>query len=105
MRRRSRSRRMYEIRIRNASRTLTTIRNDANGAMIICFYRQAVSILIEQSDLEIDMSYKRIRQANMNEILFTRFLKAHNKSMYFRHVCDAYLTYISIYLRSDHRLN
>jgi hypothetical protein len=50
--------------------------------MIICFYVEAACILQEQEDLEIDMSFKRIRQSNMNEILFAKFLESHDRSKY-----------------------
>lgn len=49
--------------------------------MIICFYTDGAHILLEQSDIEVDMSFKRIRQSDLNEILFAKFLESHDRGM------------------------
>lgn len=79
--------------------------NDTNGVMIICFYKKAAEILLQQQDFEIDMSYKRIRQANMNEILFARFLEAHNKSkIRMSYISHSALIHLSLHFRSHYCL-
>ena len=48
--------------------------------MVICFYKQQAEILFNQTTFEIDMSYKRIRQKDMNEIVLAKWLPQHGKS-------------------------
>ena len=47
--------------------------------MIICFYKKQAEMLLKQSSFEVDMAYKRIRQRNINEVLFATLLKAEGK--------------------------
>lgn len=48
--------------------------------MVICFYKRQAELLLEQISFEVDMSFKRIRQKNMNEIIFANFMPNHGKS-------------------------
>jgi hypothetical protein len=48
--------------------------------MIICFLKAQAEIWLEQVTWECDMSFKRVRDNNIRELLFAKFLPAHNKS-------------------------
>jgi hypothetical protein len=50
--------------------------------MIICFFKEQAKLLIDQISFEVDMSFKRIRQKDLNEIIFASYLEAHGKSMF-----------------------
>jgi hypothetical protein len=39
-------------------------------------------LLNKLTSFEVDMSYKRIRQKNMNEVVFATYLHEHGKSRY-----------------------
>ncbi|WPH03339.1 Hypothetical protein R9X50_00621600 [Acrodontium crateriforme] len=69
-----------------AERYIQGLWNDNNGLMIVCFFESAASAFINQKDFEVDMSFKRIRQANLNEIIFARFLGEHGKVVSFARV-------------------
>jgi len=47
--------------------------------MIICFLKAQAEIFLQQKTFEVDMSYKRIRQKDMNEIIFAGFFREHGK--------------------------
>lgn len=48
--------------------------------MILCAYKEQIMLLSKLNSFEVDMSHKRIRQKNMNEIVFTTYLHEHGKS-------------------------
>jgi hypothetical protein len=48
--------------------------------MVFCAYKSQVELLTQLSSFEVDMSYKRIRNKNMNEVLFATFLPDQAKS-------------------------
>jgi hypothetical protein len=43
--------------------------------MVLCGYKEQINLLSRLSSFEVDMSYKRIRSKDMNEVLFATFLK------------------------------
>ncbi|KAF1808090.1 hypothetical protein P152DRAFT_256677 [Eremomyces bilateralis CBS 781.70] len=47
--------------------------------MIICFFQQQVKLLFQQDSFEVDMSFKRIRQKDINEIIFANLIPSHGK--------------------------
>lgn len=55
------------------------IYSDRNGIMIICFLQEQAKIFLAQRTFEVDMSFKRILEMNMNEIVFTVWLEEHGK--------------------------
>ena len=50
--------------------------------MFICFYKKAIDILLTMDAVEVDMSFKRIRDGRFNEVIFSAFLHGSDKSMY-----------------------
>ena len=50
--------------------------------MILCAHKEQIELLFTLSSFEVDMSYKRIRSSNLNEVLFATYLPAHGKSKY-----------------------
>ncbi|EAA66773.1 hypothetical protein AN9487.2 [Aspergillus nidulans FGSC A4] len=53
---------------------------DPDGIMILCAYKEQIMLLNKLTSFEVDMSYKRIRQKNMNEVVFATYLHEHGKS-------------------------
>ena len=50
--------------------------------MIVCVLKEQAKLLVDLDFFEIDMSYKRIGKADLNEVVFTAFVPRHGKSMY-----------------------
>ena len=50
--------------------------------MILCGFKDQIKLLNTLTSFEVDMSYKRIRQKGMNEVVFATFLPTHGKSKY-----------------------
>jgi hypothetical protein len=50
--------------------------------MVFCAYTKQIELLAKLSSFEVDMSYKRIRSKNMNEVLFATFLPESSRSKY-----------------------
>ena len=48
--------------------------------MIICMLREQAEIFVTLDNFEVDMSFKRIKDIQMNEIIFATKLRAHGKS-------------------------
>ncbi|ODM21423.1 hypothetical protein SI65_02267 [Aspergillus cristatus] len=48
--------------------------HDSQDTMILCGFKKQIELLSQLSSFEVDMSYKRIRSKNMNEVLFATFL-------------------------------
>jgi len=55
--------------------------------MIICFLQEQAKIFLAQRTFEVDMSFKRILERNMNEIVFTVWLEEHGKSIIIEYIC------------------
>jgi hypothetical protein len=47
--------------------------------MIICGFRDQISLFKKQKSFEVDMSYKRIREKELNKVIFATYLEAHGK--------------------------
>ena len=52
--------------------------------MIVCVLKEQAKLLVDLDFFEIDMSYKRIGKADLNEVVFAAFVPRHGKSMYIR---------------------
>jgi hypothetical protein len=48
--------------------------------MVICAYKEQVQLLAQLSSFEVDMSYKRVRSKDINEVLFATFVPDQCKS-------------------------
>lgn len=47
--------------------------------MIICAFKEQIRLLKRLRSFEVDMSYKRLRGKQLNEVVFTTYLEAHGK--------------------------
>lgn len=56
--------------------------HDSQGTMVLCAYKEQIQLLAKLSSFEVDMSFKRIRSKDMNEVLFATFLPDQCKSKY-----------------------
>lgn len=56
--------------------------HDAGQIMIICAFKEQIQLLNSLNAFEIDMSYKRIREKKLNEVVFATYLPTHGKSKY-----------------------
>ena len=54
--------------------------------MIICFLQEQAKIFLAQRTFEVDMSFKRIIERNMNEIVFAVWLEEHGKSIIMEYI-------------------
>ena len=54
--------------------------------MIICFLQEQAKIFLTQRTFEVDMSFKRILERNMNEIVFAVWLEEHGKSIVIEYI-------------------
>lgn len=50
--------------------------------MLICALKEQLELLITLKSFEVDMSYKRLKAAKLNEVVFTTYLPNHGKSKY-----------------------
>jgi hypothetical protein len=48
--------------------------------MIICGFKDQLTLLLSLKSFEIDMSYKRVKESGLNEVIFATFLPDHGKS-------------------------
>ena len=48
--------------------------------MIICFVRKQIKIFMTLNSFEMNMSFKRIRKTNMNEIVFVYYCDKQHKN-------------------------
>jgi hypothetical protein len=46
---------------------------DADGLMIICMFNGQANLLAEASSYEVDMSYKRVKDKDIKEVVFAAF--------------------------------
>jgi hypothetical protein len=53
--------------------------HDSQGTMVLCAYKEQIQLLAKLSSFEVDMSFKRIRSKDMNEVLFATFLPDQSK--------------------------
>jgi hypothetical protein len=51
--------------------------------MVLCGFKEQIELLSQLTSFEVDMSYKRIRSKDMNEVLFATFLPDQCKSKYY----------------------
>jgi hypothetical protein len=47
--------------------------------MAICCYKDALNILITRESFEVDMTFQRIKDTSINEIVFAAFIPELNK--------------------------
>ena len=76
--------------------------DDHGNIIIICFFKAQAKLLLEQQSFEVDMSFKWIRQKEINEIVIAGLLQSHGKSK----LLLSYLKldpnmFKSLYLRSN----
>jgi hypothetical protein len=57
------------------------IYNDGPNRLIVCFYTEVLQYLLQQSALDMDLSFKRIR-GEMNEFVFAGWVKEGEISMW-----------------------
>jgi hypothetical protein len=50
--------------------------------MILCAFKEQIQVLNKLTSFEVDMSYKRIREKEMNEAVFATYLHSHGKSKF-----------------------
>jgi len=48
---------------------------------MICLFKEQAEIFLQQDSFEVDMSFKRIRDSNIHEIVFAKFIPEVNKGM------------------------
>ena len=48
---------------------IQSIYNDSTNCLIVCFYTEVLQYLVQESSLDIDLSFKRI-QGEINEFVF-----------------------------------
>ncbi|KFY25698.1 hypothetical protein V491_01634, partial [Pseudogymnoascus sp. VKM F-3775] len=51
--------------------------------MAVCFYTEAAKVLLKRDSFELDMTFKRIKASDINEVVFAAFLPELNKVMTF----------------------
>lgn len=49
--------------------------------MVICFFKEQATIFAELESFEIDMSFKRVKSRDINEVVFATFHPKLNKSI------------------------
>jgi hypothetical protein len=47
--------------------------------MAVCFYTEAAKVLLKRDSFEIDMTFKRVKASEINEVVFAAFLPELNK--------------------------
>lgn len=55
--------------------------------MAICFFKESISVLATLSSFEVDMTFKRVKDSDINEVVFAAFLPTINKG----NVCNIFL--------------
>jgi hypothetical protein len=50
--------------------------------LVVCLFKRQAQILFELTSFEVDMAFKRVRDGDINEIVFASFLPELNKSKY-----------------------
>jgi hypothetical protein len=51
--------------------------------MAICCFKEALKVLVSLTSFEVDMTFKRVKDTNINEVVFAAFLPGLNKSNIF----------------------
>lgn len=59
--------------------------------MIFCAFKEQLEVFLTLKSVEIEMSFKRIRDRHINEIVFTTWLSDDNKSMFISYLLIHYL--------------
>lgn len=47
--------------------------------MVICCFQEAAQVLLSLESFEVDMTFKRIKDSSINEVVFAGFINDHNK--------------------------
>ncbi|EAW17145.1 uncharacterized protein NFIA_005070 [Aspergillus fischeri NRRL 181] len=53
--------------------------HDPHEIMILCAFKEQIQVLRKLTSFKVDMSYKRIREKGMNEVVFATYLHSHGK--------------------------
>ncbi|KFX86620.1 hypothetical protein V490_09003 [Pseudogymnoascus sp. VKM F-3557] len=53
--------------------------SDAANLMVICCFREAAKVLISLEAFEVDMTFKRVKDSKINEVVFAGFVPIQNK--------------------------
>ena len=67
-------RKYYTNHLRKSSQYIQKIYSEEDNQMIICFFAEAAHYLFTSKIFEIDMTFKRVKIKNMNEVLFATYL-------------------------------
>jgi hypothetical protein len=51
--------------------------------MIICLFKEQAQLLVKQKTFEVDMSFKRVFEKDINEVIFAAHLFDQGKSKWF----------------------
>lgn len=43
--------------------------------MVICFLKEQANLFVQQESFQVDMSFKRIQQRDLNEVIFAGLLR------------------------------
>jgi len=73
---------MFEWRMRHQNPKTAYIQriyDDTNSVIIICFLKKQAQLFHSQTTFEVDMSFKRIQEKGINEIIFAIWLEEHGK--------------------------
>ena len=54
---------------------------DADSFFAICGYTESFQLLLRQESFEIDMTFKRVKDSNINEVVFAKFMPEQNKGI------------------------
>lgn len=54
--------------------------------MAICCYRKSLEVLATLTSFEVDMTVKRVKDSNINEVVFGAFLTNLNKGNFLLHL-------------------
>ena len=73
--------------------------------MAVCFYTEAAKVLLKQESFEIDMTFKRIKSADINEVVFAAFLPEINKGkrlIYYKSITNVLvMTFVRIFVNQE----
>lgn len=76
--------------------------DDEHGPMVICFSQEQAKLLLQRDHFQVDMSFKRIRQREMNEVVFAGMMHEEGISTKTSYPTIPFeLTLSSDYLRSS----
>ncbi|RDW94632.1 hypothetical protein BP5796_00395 [Coleophoma crateriformis] len=76
----------YEYRMKHKDQEdsyIQYIYSDSNNFMAICCLKEAIKVLVQLESFEVDMSFKRVQDSEINEVVFAANLPQLNKVMTF----------------------